>query len=138
MTSSFHLYLSRRLAFARGYRFEHVNSDRRPTEPTKATLNKSTPNTLNDPPLSAEQVSKVTGIVIPLAILIGVCEECTFRGLLPLIVAAKTGLPTAAVVVLSGMIFGVSPRSLLASSSPPSFFHLSFLFTVRPDRYITQ
>lgn len=54
----------------------------------------------------------MTGVVIPLAILIGFCEECAFRGLLPLFIAAKTGLPTAAVVALSGVIFGVSARAV--------------------------
>lgn len=47
-------------------------------------------------------------IVIPLATLIGFAEECTFRGYLPLVLAAKTGLPSAAVIGISGVIFGVS------------------------------
>lgn len=58
--------------------------------------------------LHVEQVAKVVGVVIPLSMIIGFCEECAFRGLLPLIIAAKTGLPTAGVVLASGIIFGVS------------------------------
>ncbi len=57
----------------------------------------------------------MTGIVIPLSILVGVCEECAFRGLLPLLIAAKTGLPTATVVALSAVIFGVTVRGFLCS-----------------------
>lgn len=57
---------------------------------------------------TVEQVAKVTSVVIPLSMLVGFCEECAFRGFIPLLIAAKTGLPTAAVVVLSGVIFGVS------------------------------
>lgn len=53
------------------------------------------------------QAAKVLAIVTPLATLIGFAEECTFRGYLPLILAAKTGLPSAAVIGLSGVIFGV-------------------------------
>eukprot|EP00904_Undaria_pinnatifida_P006092 jgi/Undpi1/2612/HiC_scaffold_13.g05991.m1 len=52
------------------------------------------------------QASKVLAIVIPLATLIGFAEEFTFRGYLPLLLAAKTGLPSAAVIGLSGVIFG--------------------------------
>lgn len=70
-----------------------------------ATTNK-TPKRRNG--ASFEQVAKVMGVVIPLSMIIGFCEEFAFRGLLPLIIAAKTGLPTAGVVVLSGLIFGVS------------------------------
>lgn len=54
------------------------------------------------------QLGKVTGVVIPLSMLVGLCEECAFRGFLPLILAAKTGLPMAAIVALSATIFGVS------------------------------
>lgn len=52
-------------------------------------------------------MGKVTAIAIPLAILVGFAEEFTFRGYLPLILAAKTGLPTAAIVLFSSVIFGV-------------------------------
>lgn len=64
-----------------------------------------------------KQMAKVTGIVIPLSMLVGFCEECAFRGFLPLILAAKTGLPLPAVVLLSGIIFGVSERALQQASS---------------------
>ncbi|CAN0016265.1 unnamed protein product [Scytosiphon promiscuus] len=63
---------------------------------------------------SERQVAKVVGVVIPLSMIIGVCEECAFRGLLPLIIAAKTGLPAAGVVVLSGLIFGSLHAATLA------------------------
>lgn len=49
----------------------------------------------------------MTAISIPLAALVGVSEECGFRGFLPLLLEAKTGLPTAAIVVLSGLFCGV-------------------------------
>lgn len=53
-------------------------------------------------------MGKVAGIAIPLSMLVGLCEEFAFRGFLPLILAAKTGLPTAAIVAVSATIFGVS------------------------------
>eukprot|EP00752_Nemacystus_decipiens_P001531 g1501.t1 len=53
------------------------------------------------------QATKVTAVSIPLAVLVGISEECGFRGFLPLLLADKTGLPTAAVVVLSGAFCGV-------------------------------
>ncbi|CAM9548817.1 unnamed protein product, partial [Ectocarpus sp. 8 AP-2014] len=55
---------------------------------------------------SKRQLGRVTGVVIPLSMLVGLCEECAFRGFLPLILAAKTGLPMAAIVALSATIFG--------------------------------
>lgn len=56
------------------------------------------------------QVTKVTAVSIPLAVLVGVSEECSFRGFLPLLLAAKTSLPMAAIVVVSGVFCGVSLR----------------------------
>lgn len=53
------------------------------------------------------QVTKVTAISIPLAVLVGISEECGFRGFLPLLLAAKTGLPMVAIVVVSGVFCGV-------------------------------
>eukprot|EP00752_Nemacystus_decipiens_P001536 g1505.t2 len=82
---------------------------------------------------SERQVAKVTAVVIPLAILIGFCEECAFRGLLPLFIAAKTGLPTAAVVALSGVIFGSLHAATLAyfvtATVSGVFFHGLLLFS---------
>lgn len=56
------------------------------------------------------QVTKVTAVSIPLAVLVGISEECGFRGFLPLLLAAKTGLPMAAIVIISGVFCGVSLR----------------------------
>lgn len=58
------------------------------------------------------QVTKVTAVSIPLAVLVGISEECGFRGFLPLLLAAKTGLPTAAIVVVSGLFCGVRENLL--------------------------
>lgn len=48
------------------------------------------------------------GLAIPLGIFVGLVEEFTFRGLLPLILAGKAGLSPPLVVVTSALIFGVS------------------------------
>lgn len=71
------------------------------------------------------QAVKVLAIVIPLATLIGFAEECTFRGYLPLILAAKTGLPSAVVIGLSAVIFGVrciDTRPLIPAAATPYFY----------------
>lgn len=72
----------------------------------------------------------MTGVVIPLAILIGFCEECAFRGLLPLFIAAKTGLPTAAVVALSGVIFGVRARAVSLGVVVVVLIAVAFFITI--------
>lgn len=61
------------------------------------------------------QVTKVTAVSIPLAVLVGISEECGFRGFLPLLLAAKTGWPMPAVVVVSGAFCGVRLRLFLSS-----------------------
>ncbi|CAM9568887.1 unnamed protein product [Ectocarpus sp. 6 AP-2014] len=82
---------------------------------------------------SKRQLGKVTGVVIPLSMLVGLCEECAFRGLLPLILAAKTGLPMAAIVVLSATIFGslhaATVAYFLTATLSGMFFHGLFLST---------
>lgn len=57
------------------------------------------------------QVVKVFALTIPLASLIGLAEELAFRGILPLVLTDLTGLPTAAVIGLSALIFGVRQRN---------------------------
>ncbi|CAN0111505.1 unnamed protein product [Pylaiella littoralis] len=82
---------------------------------------------------SERQVAKVTSVAIPLSMLVGFCEECAFRGFIPLVIAAKTGLPTAAVVVLSGVIFGSLHAAtfayFLAATITGMFFHGLLLST---------
>lgn len=58
-----------------------------------------------NPPIA--QVTKVAAVSIPLSMLVGISEECGFRGFLPLILTTHTSLPTAAIVVLSGIFCGV-------------------------------
>lgn len=57
------------------------------------------------------QVAKVTAVSIPLAVLVGFCEECVYRGFFPLFLAARTRLPLAAIVGLSAVFCGVSSLS---------------------------
>ncbi|CAM9208962.1 unnamed protein product, partial [Hapterophycus canaliculatus] len=82
---------------------------------------------------SKRQVAKVTGVSLPLALLVGFAEECGFRGFLPLILSAKTGLPTAAVVILSGLFCGVLHAVSLAyfvnATLNGIFFHCLLLST---------
>eukprot|EP00752_Nemacystus_decipiens_P001534 g1504.t1 len=52
------------------------------------------------------QVAKVTAVSVPLAVLVGFCEECVYRGLFPLLLASKTRLPLAAIVGLSAVFCG--------------------------------
>ncbi|CAM9203915.1 unnamed protein product [Ectocarpus sp. 13 AM-2016] len=82
---------------------------------------------------SRRQLGKVTGVVIPLSMLVGLCEECAFRGFLPLILAAKTGLPMAAIVALSATIFGclhaATVAYFLTATLSGMFFHGLFLST---------
>lgn len=79
------------------------------------------------------QAVKVLAIVIPLATLIGFAEECTFRGYLPLILAAKTGLPSAVVIGLSAVIFGALHAAtwayFLNATLSGLFFHYLLLST---------
>lgn len=53
------------------------------------------------------KVAKVTVVSIPLAVLVGFCEECVYRGFFPLLLAAKTRLPLVAIVGLSAVFCGV-------------------------------
>lgn len=54
----------------------------------------------------------MTTVSTALALLVGFCEECVYRGLVPLLLAAKTGLPLAAIVGISAVFCGVrQPRS---------------------------
>ncbi|CAM9418933.1 unnamed protein product [Ectocarpus fasciculatus] len=82
---------------------------------------------------SKRQVGKVAGIAIPLSMLVGLCEEFAFRGFLPLILAAKTGLPTAAIVAVSATIFGglhaATVAYFLTATLSGMFFHGLFLTT---------
>eukprot|EP00903_Cladosiphon_okamuranus_P013591 g12658.t1 len=82
---------------------------------------------------SARQVTKVTAVSIPLTVLVGISEECGLRGFLPLILAAKTGLPMAAVVVVSGVFCGllhaVSVSYFINAALNGMFFHGLLLFT---------
>ncbi|CAN0016470.1 unnamed protein product [Scytosiphon promiscuus] len=82
---------------------------------------------------SKRQLAKVTGVSLPLALLVGFAEECGFRGFLPLILSAKTGLPTAAVVILSGLFCGVLHAVSLAyfvnAALNGIFFHCLLLST---------
>ncbi|CAN0111903.1 unnamed protein product [Pylaiella littoralis] len=76
---------------------------------------------------SRRQAVKVSAISVPLAALVGWSEECGFRGFLPLMLAAKTGLPTAAVVLLSGVFCGlfhaVSWAYFVNAALSGMFFH---------------
>lgn len=58
-------------------------------------------------PLFLEQVARVAAVSVPLAMLVALCEECVYRGLVPLLLVAKTGLPVAAVVGISAVFCGV-------------------------------
>lgn len=77
-------------------------------------------------------MTTVLAITIPLATLIGFAEEFTFRGYLPLILAAKSGLPLAAVVGVSGVIFGVSWSFIWRE------FFLNVNFSVFPSAAIDE
>lgn len=52
----------------------------------------------------------MAAVSIPLAVLIGFCEECVYRGFLPLILSAKAGLPLTATVGVSAVCCGVRRR----------------------------
>lgn len=53
------------------------------------------------------KVAKVMVVSVPLAALVGFCEECVYRGFFPLLLASKIRLPLAAVVALSAVFCGV-------------------------------
>ncbi|CAB1097781.1 unnamed protein product [Ectocarpus sp. CCAP 1310/34] len=65
--------------------------------------------------------------------IVSVSEECGFRGFLPLILATHTSLPTAAIVVLSGIFCGVlhavSLAYFLNATLNGIFFHCLLLST---------
>eukprot|EP00903_Cladosiphon_okamuranus_P013588 g12655.t1 len=60
------------------------------------------------------QVAKVTAVSIPLAVLVGFCEECVYRGFFPLLLASKTRLPLAATVGLSAVFCGARHAGTLS------------------------
>ncbi|CAM9419980.1 unnamed protein product [Ectocarpus sp. 4 AP-2014] len=82
---------------------------------------------------SKRQVTKVAAVSIPLSMLVSASEECGFRGFLPLILATHTSLPTAAIVVLSGIFCGVlhavSLAYFLNATLNGIFFHCLLLST---------
>ncbi|CAM9821572.1 unnamed protein product [Ectocarpus sp. 12 AP-2014] len=62
------------------------------------------------------QVAKVAVVSVPLAMLVALCEECVYRGLVPLLLVAKTGLPVAVVVGISAVFCGVRHAGTLGSA----------------------
>ncbi|CAN0398291.1 unnamed protein product [Ectocarpus sp. 8 AP-2014] len=82
---------------------------------------------------SKRQVTKVAAVSTPLSMLVSASEECGFRGFLPLILATYTSLPTAAIVVLSGIFCGVlhavSLAYFLNATLNGIFFHCLLLST---------
>ncbi|CAM9548887.1 unnamed protein product [Ectocarpus sp. 8 AP-2014] len=62
------------------------------------------------------QVARVAVVSVPLAMLVALCEECVYRGLVPLLLVAKTGLPVAAVVGISAVFCGARHAGTLGSA----------------------
>ncbi|CAN0016402.1 unnamed protein product, partial [Scytosiphon promiscuus] len=62
------------------------------------------------------QVARVAAVSASLALLVGFCEECVYRGLVPLLLAAKTGLPLAAIVGISAIFCGARHAGTLGSA----------------------
>ncbi|CAM9638151.1 unnamed protein product [Ectocarpus sp. 12 AP-2014] len=82
---------------------------------------------------SKRQVTKVAAVSISLSMIVSASEECGFRGFLPLILATHTSLPTASIVVLSGIFCGVlhavSSAYFLNATLNGIFFHCLLLST---------
>ncbi|CAM9450891.1 unnamed protein product [Ectocarpus sp. 12 AP-2014] len=64
-----------------------------------------------------QQVARVAVVSVPLAMLVALCEECVYRGLVPLLLVAKTGLPVAAVVAISAVFCGARHAGTLGSAT---------------------
>ncbi|CAM9203840.1 unnamed protein product [Ectocarpus sp. 13 AM-2016] len=63
-----------------------------------------------------QQMTRVAVVSVPLAMLVALCEECVYRGLVPLLLVAKTGLPVAAVVGISAVFCGARHAGTLGSA----------------------
>lgn len=80
-------------------------------------------------PRILEQVARVAVVSVPLAMLVALCEECVYRGLVPLLLVAKTGLPVAAVVGISAVFCGVRRSCFVGVARPPCAASVQYLFS---------